>query len=41
MKIHCNIAKDLMPLYIDDALSEESKAAVEEHLTGCEGCREY
>ena len=41
MKIHCNIAKDLMPLYIDDVLSEESKAAVEEHLTGCEGCREY
>ena len=41
MKIHCNIVKDLMPLYIDDALSEESKAAVEEHLTGCEGCREY
>ena len=22
-------------------MSEESKAAVEEHLTGCEGCREY
>ena len=41
MKIHCNIAKDLMPLYIDDVLSEESKAAVEEHLTGCEDCREY
>lgn len=41
MKIHCNIAKDLMPLYIDDVLSEESKAAVEEHLTGCESCREY
>ena len=41
MKIHCNIAKDLMPLYIDDALSEESKAAVEEHLTSCEDCRDY
>ncbi len=41
MKIQCNIAKDLMPLYIDEVLSEESKAAVEEHLTGCEGCREY
>ena len=41
MKIHCNIAKDLMPLYIDDVLSEESKAAVEEHLTGCEDCRVY
>ena len=41
MKIHCNIAKDLMPLYIDDVLSEESKEAVEEHLTGCEDCRDY
>ena len=41
MKIHCNIAKDLMPLYIDDVLSEESKAAVEEHLTSCDNCREY
>ena len=40
MKIHCNMAKDLMPLYIDDVLSEESKAAVEEHLKGCEECRE-
>lgn len=41
MKIHCNIAKDLMPLYIDDVLSEESNKAVEEHLTGCSDCREY
>lgn len=41
MKIHCNIAKDLMPLYIDEVLSEESKTAVEEHLSECEGCREY
>lgn len=41
MKIHCNIAKDLMPLYMDDVLSEESKAAVEEHLTECEDCRVY
>ena len=41
MKIHCNIAKDVMPLYIDDVLSEESKEAVEEHLTGCEDCRDY
>ena len=41
MKIHCNIARDLMPLYIDDVLSDESKAAVEEHLTGCSECRQY
>lgn len=41
MKIHCNIARDLMPLYIDDVLSEESNKAVEEHLTGCSDCREY
>jgi hypothetical protein len=30
-----------MPLYIDDVLSDESKAAVEEHLTGCSECRQY
>ncbi len=41
MKIHCNIARDLMPLYIDNVLSDESKAAVEEHLTGCSECRQY
>lgn len=41
MKIHCDIAKDLMPLYIEDVLSDKSRSAVEEHLTDCEECRSY
>lgn len=38
--IKCCIAKDLMPLYIDDVLSEGSAQALREHLEGCESCRE-
>ena len=36
----CRIIEDLLPLYLDDACSEESKGAVEEHLASCEACRE-
>lgn len=40
--LKCCIAKDLMPLYIDDVLSEESAQALREHLEKCESCqREY
>ena len=39
MKINCNIADDLMPLYIDGACSADSREAVEEHLKSCESCR--
>lgn len=41
MKYTCGIIKDLIPLYIDDVCSEESKTAVREHLTECEKCRQY
>lgn len=40
MKINCNIADDLLPLYLDDACSEDSKAALEKHLSECASCRE-
>ena len=30
-----------MPLYVDDVLSSDSKALVEEHLETCEGCTDY
>ena len=30
--VHCNIIKDLLPLYIDKALSRESVELVESHL---------
>lgn len=40
MKLNCEIIRDLLPLYSDKVCSEESKAAVEEHLKECEPCRE-
>jgi hypothetical protein len=35
---NCNIVKDLLPLYVDGALSAESKRMVEEHLQICKEC---
>ena len=32
MKISCNIIEDLLPLYVDDMVSEDSRQLVEEHL---------
>ncbi len=38
--MNCNIVKDLIPLYIDECCSEESKKAVEEHIRDCDDCRQ-
>ena len=38
-ELDCEIVRDLLPLYHDDAVSEGTKAAVKAHLTGCEDCR--
>ena len=35
---NCEIIKDLLPLYKEDLLSEESKTFVEEHLKTCPEC---
>ncbi len=35
----CKIICDLLPLYCEDMLSEESRMFVEEHLRDCEACR--
>lgn len=40
MKITCDIIQDLLPLYEDDVLSEDSRQLVQEHLAGCEKCRQ-
>lgn len=40
MKLNCSIAEDLLPLYLEEMCSEESRAALEEHLQGCTACRE-
>ena len=39
MKYECDIVKDLMPLYIDDVLSENSKIFVKDHIDSCESCK--
>lgn len=41
MNNKCNIARDLMPLYIDDVASEESIDYVDEHVAECEPCLVY
>lgn len=40
MKIECNVIKDLLPLYLDDCCSDESKYLVNEHLAECEICKD-
>ena len=41
MKYPCNLIKDILPIYHDCVCSQESKTAVEEHLTECRDCSEY
>ena len=38
-KYSCKVIQDLMPLYLEQDLSEESKKIVEEHLKDCEACK--
>lgn len=35
----CEIARDLLPLYVEDLCSEETKNAVKEHMEHCESCQ--
>ena len=39
-KLKCSIVEDLMPLYIEDLLSEETKKEIELHLDECKDCKE-
>lgn len=41
MKYSCGIIRDLLPLYIDGVCSEESKKAMEEHLSECSDCKDF
>lgn len=40
MKVTCNVIRDLLPVYHDGICSPDSRTLVEEHLCGCESCRE-
>lgn len=37
--MNCNVIKDLLPLYVENMVSPESKELVDEHLCGCESCK--
>ena len=39
--ITCDVVKDLLPLYVDDVLSLDSKKIVKEHLLACSECTDY
>ena len=38
MKCSCDVIRDLLPLYADDACSQDSRRMVDEHLAECPAC---
>ncbi|WP_297436938.1 zf-HC2 domain-containing protein [uncultured Clostridium sp.] len=38
---NCNVIKDLISLYIDDLLSDDSKSMVDKHISECDECKKY
>lgn len=41
MKLEHDVVQDLYPLYLENDLSPSVKKAVDEHLTGCEACKNF
>lgn len=41
MKYPCDMIQDLLPLYLDGVCSEESRKAVEQHLSECLSCKGF
>ena len=39
-KISCSVVKDLLPLYADGVLTEDSSKLVKNHLNSCPACKE-
>lgn len=38
-KMKCNVIRDILPSYVDDICSDESRGYVEEHVKTCAECR--
>lgn len=38
-KINCDVIRDMLPLYVEDLVSDSTRTIVEEHLSMCEKCR--
>lgn len=41
MKIHCDVIRDLLPLYTEDLASEKSCELIDEHLADCNECKKF
>ena len=39
MKMKCSVIQDLMPSYVDEICSQDSKELVQEHVAECEQCK--
>lgn len=39
MNHSCNVIRDLLPLYVENMVSEETRLLVEKHLAGCADCQ--
>ena len=39
--MECKVIRDLIPLYKENMLSDESKKLVKEHLKTCSSCRNF
>lgn len=39
MKMKCSVIQDLLPSYVDDICSEDTKELVQEHVAECEQCK--
>ncbi len=38
-EVTCNIIRDMLPLYVDGVVSEDTRSMVAEHLKNCAACR--
>ena len=38
MKISCNMIRDILPLYVENMASQDTRDLVEEHIASCENC---
>lgn len=41
MKVTCNVIKDILPLYLENMISDDSCAMIEEHVEQCQECKNY
>ncbi|SCY77264.1 zf-HC2 domain-containing protein [Alkaliphilus peptidifermentans] len=41
MKVKCNVIRDILPLYLENMISDDSCAMIEEHTEQCQECKIY